>query len=148
MDWAEEFDFLLGRLAMLHEVEDASEQAGQMDLARGARKLYRSTFRRLRSLVQRLLKRHPSLGAARTTPPIESLEFIFQRLRDQAEMEGSRASKGRGKRAKRKKADAKEITRLTRLAARSLKIEAERRGIWNEAYSKEYGLEKWLRIIH
>lgn len=143
MDLIEEFEFLLGRLAVLHEVEDLASQ-GRPEMLPDLRKLYRTTFRQLRAIFHRILKTRPSLGAKRGEPSVELLERIFLKLRDQAEVETARAAKFRGVKAKRPKAEAKEIQRMTRSAARALRAAAKRLGIWNDAYSEEHGIDRWL----
>jgi hypothetical protein len=143
MDLMEEVEFLLHRLAVLHEVEDLASQ-GKPEMLPELRKLYRSTFRQLHTLVRRLFKVRPSLGARGPGASIELLERLFLKLREQAEVEGARAAKFRGVKAKRPKAEAKEIQQMTRLAARALKAVAKRLGRWDDAYATEHGLNDWL----
>lgn len=139
----EDIEFLLHRLTVLHEVEDLASQ-GKLEMLPELRKLYRSTFRQLRTLVRRLLKVRPALGGRGPGPSIELLERIFLKLRDQAEAEEARANKFRGKKARRPKAEAKEIRQMTRSAARALRAAAKRLGRWDDAYAMEYGLHTWL----
>jgi len=139
----EEIDFLLHRLTVLHEVEDLASQ-GKSEMLPELRKLYRSTFRQLRTLIRQLLKVCPALGRRGPEPSIELLERIFSKLRNQAEVESSRAAKFRGRKARRPKAEAKEINQMTRLAAKALKRMAKRIGIWGDSYSMEHGLNNWL----
>lgn len=142
-DITEELDFLLQRLTALHEVEDLALQ-GEPGLLKDLRKLYRSTLRQLRTLLRRFLRQRISMGARGREVSIELLEMIFIRLMDQAEREEARAAKYRGVKGKRPRAEAKEIRKMARSAARALKTAAVRLGRWDEAYAAEYGLNNWL----
>jgi hypothetical protein len=132
------------RLNALREAEDLAEQV-QPHMLPEVRKVYRSVFKSFYALAKKFLKGRIALSAKQVKIPIETLERYFLVLRDQAEVAWSRSLKASGAEKKRLRSEADRLGRLAQSSAASLKIAAESKGRWNDAYAAEHGLSSWTR---
>lgn len=139
----DDIEWQANRLNSLREAEDLASQA-QPKMVPEIKKVYRSVFRSFYSLAKKFLKGRIGLSAKQVKIPLESLERYFIVLRDQAEIAWSRSLKTSRAEAKRLRSEADKLARLAQTAATSLKIAAEAKGLWNQAYSSEHGLDSWL----
>jgi hypothetical protein len=139
----EDIEYLGTQIQALVEAEELAAQA-QPKMLSEIRKLYYSAVRKLQAVAKKLLKRRPSLAGLGPRIPMEVLERLFIVLRDQAEIALVRSSKLHGREKKQAMVTAEHLAKLAQTAAKSLKMTAEAKGIWNAAYSEQYGLGPWI----
>lgn len=139
----DDVEFLAVRLNALREAEELALLA-QPHMVPELRKLYTTTLSSLYEKAKRILRGRVSLSGAPPKIPMEVLERLFATLRDQAEIEWTRSLKLTGAHAKRARIEADRFARLAHDAAVSIKIASEARGIWNQKYASEHGVDAWL----
>jgi hypothetical protein len=139
----DDIESLATRINALREAEDLAAQAYPQMLPE-LRRLHYAALKSLRDLASKSLRGRPALGARGPHVSIELLERLFVVLRDQAEMEWTRALKLTGPEATRARKEADELARLAHTAAVALKIAAEATGRWSDEYASEHGLGTWL----
>lgn len=138
----DEIERLAARLNSLREAEELAIQA-QPQMVQELRYLHHEALNNFHSLVLKLFKGRIELGV-KPKIPMEVLERLFAVLRDQAEMEWSRSLKLTGAEAKKGRASADRLARLAGQAASALRITAESRGLWNDEYAAQHGLDPWV----
>jgi hypothetical protein len=139
----DDIEKLAERITALREAEELAIDINRQMLPE-LRKLHYASLKSLNSMAKRLLRGRISLGGKPPKIPIEFVERLFVLLRDQAEMEWTRSLKLSGSEQRKSKVQADKLARLAHQAAVSLKIVAESRGIWNDKYVSEHGLDAWL----
>jgi hypothetical protein len=138
----DEIEHLATRLNSLREAEELAIQA-QPQMVQELRHLHREALKDFYSLVLKLFKGRIELGV-KPKIPMEVLERLFAVLRDQAEIEWSRSLKlTPGVESRKGRASADRLARLAGQAASALRITAESRGIWNDEYAAQHGLDPW-----
>lgn len=142
MAMIDDIEWQANRLNALREAEDLAAQV-QPAMLPQVRKVYRSVFKSFYALAKRFLKGRVSLSATPPKIPMEALERYFAVLRGQAEVAWTRSLKTFGAESKRLRKEADQLARLAQTAATSLKIAAEAKGMWDDAYSAEHGLDSW-----
>lgn len=78
---------------------------------------------------------------------LETLERMFLKFRADTESAYAKLSRASASEEKRLSKVALVLSRLTQQTARSLKVVAEARGLWNEEYMNEHGLGSWIPEI-
>jgi hypothetical protein len=139
----DDLEFVADRLDSIREAEELAE-AGLPNVVSELRALHDQSVQELLDIARKILKGPHQLGARHPHVPLELLERLFVRLRDQAEKEWSGAIKATGRREKIMRKNADELARMAQAAALAVRMSAERHGMWTEKYAREHGLLPWL----
>lgn len=124
-----------------------------LELSQTVKKAAHDMLATVRTELEPLARRNPKKRHFR--PSLEALERNFISLREEAEMgarnAGKATARGRRRRTRKEKRAAANadsiavaLADMTRIAARALRAEVERRGAWNEKWARELGLFNWL----